>query len=326
MALSADVVRAHIEYWEQRLARKGNRPYRQHWPARLFRHEPIENAVKILRSDVLLSREQAAERIVRDIAPAEIIAARVVAHQLVRLYFRPKSPTQYRVEGVKKPDEVYQERHAPMLVIMIFQAEDILTQPSVQFSDGNMQSHNTVTRSTNDAFRELPFDQIYHDGVYDSHSVQGDEIKRRRCAEVLISSPLQLNGHLQAVLCRSPAERSTLLHLLGDSAGQWRDRIRVFAEPGLFENRWAYVNTVDGGPNGIEFTLHPRQDGRTVATKLEVRNGDGELLLHSATKELDPAKNCIWRQSLQPGVYLTRIELEGCLAYEAPFVVDELPF
>lgn len=325
MGLSPNFVRAHIDQWEERLGR-GNRPYRQHWPARLFRHEPLENAVKILQSGALLSRRDAADGIERDVAPANIIASSAAARGSVRLYFRPKNPTQYHIEGIKKPHELYQGRHAPVLVIMIFQSEHILTQPGVEFSDGNMQSFDTATGSTEEEFQLVPFDLVYHEGAFDPHSARGADIIRRRCAEVLLPSPLQLPGNLQGVLCRSPAERATLLHLLGDSANQWSDRIRVYAEPGLFESRYVYLNTVDGGPDGVRFTLHPRRDGATVTSTMRVWDDNGNQRLHFGPEDLNPAKRWISRKSLKPGTYLARFELEGCLAYEAPFVIDELPF
>lgn len=209
---------------------------------------------------------------------------------------------------------------------MVFRSADILTQPGVAFSDGNMQSPGTNTGDTDAAFQAIPFNQVYHEGAYDTSSELGNDIRRRRCAEVLVSSPLELPGNLQGVLCRSPAERATLLHLLGDSADRWADKIRVFAQPGLFENRWAYMNTVDGGPNGIAFTIHPRQDGQPVTTALRIWDGNGNQILGFTPRELDPAQRWITRESLRPGTYLVRFELEGCLAYEAPFMVDELPF
>lgn len=326
MGLSLDVVRAHIDYWEHHLS-KGNRSYRRHWPARLFRHEPLENAALILKSGVLLSRRDAAGKIVRDIAPTAIIGRRTVAHDKVRLYFRPKSPTQFHMEGISRPTELYEGRQAQALVILIFRAEDILTQRGVKFSDQNMQLYGTVQRSTDAEFRLIPFDSVYHEGVIiDRQTAQGDDIVHRRCAEVLLPSPLQLPDHLQGVLCRSPAERATLLHLLGNSANQWSERIRVFTEPGLFQNRYAYLNTVDGGPDGVAFTISPRHDGAAVTTTMWVWDDHGNQLMHLTPRYLDPAKPWKTRNSLKPGTYLVRFELEGCLAYEAPFVIDELPF
>ncbi len=325
MGLSPDVVRLHIDYWEHHLS-KGNRPYRRHWPSRLFRHEPLESAVKILQSRVLLSRREAAGEIERDIAPADIIASTAAARDSVRLYFRPKSPTQYHIEGIRKPNELYHGSQAPVLIIMVFRAEDILTQPGVEFSDGNMQSYGTVTGSTDAEFKAIPFELVYHDGAFDRHGAQGAEIVRRRCAEILLPSPLQLPGNLQSVLCRSPAERATLLYRLGNTADQLSDRIRVFAAPGLFESRWAYLNTVDGGPDGLAFTISPRHDGASVTTTMWVWDDNGNRRMHFGPTELDPAKRWISQESLEPGTYLARFELEGCLAYEALFMIDKLPF
>ena len=325
MGLSPDVVRAHIDYWEHQLS-IGNRRYRRHWPARLFRHEPLENVVKILQSRALLSRRDAAAEIERDIAPADIIASTAAARDSVRLYFRPKNPTQYHIEGIRKPNELYHGSQAPVLIIMVFRAEDILTQPGVEFSDGNMQSYGTVTGNTEAKFEAIPFDQVYHEGVVDRQTARGADIVRRRCAEVLLPSPLHLPGHLQGVLCRSPAERATLLHQLGNSADQWIDRIRVFTALGLFESRWAYLNTVDGGPDSVAFTISPRHDGASVTTTMWVWDGNGNQRMHFGPTELNPAKRWISQESLEPGTYLARFELEGCLAYEAPFMIDELPF
>lgn len=183
-----------------------------------------------------------------------------------------------------------------------------------------------MTSSTDEKFQSIPFNQVYHEGGFDSSSAQGADIIRRRCAEVLLPSPLQLPGNLQGVLCRSPAERATLLHLLGNSANQWSDRIRVYAEPGVFESRYAYLNTVDGGPNGVAFTLSPRLDGASVRTTMWVEDSNGRQRMHFGPKELDPATRWISRKSLVSGTYLARFELEGCLAYEAPFIIDDLPF
>ena len=117
-----------------------------------------------------------------------------------------------------------------------------------------------------------------------------------------------------------------LLHLLGNKSDRWSDRIRVYAEPGLFESRFAYLNTVDGGPDGVAFTLNPRRDGASVATTMWVRNDHGVQEMNFGPTELDPAERWLSRKLLGPGTYLVRFELEGCMAYEAPFMVDERPF
>src|SRR5207249_7326763 len=127
-----------------------------------------------------------------------VIAAQQQAHAYARLYFRTKNPTQFHVEGIRKASEYYHrdsDTHAPVLVIMIFRAEGILTTPGVCFSDGNMQSGMTDKFSTDDEFIKLPFDKIYHVGSIQS----GSDIIRCRCAEVLVPDQLILDHRLQAV-------------------------------------------------------------------------------------------------------------------------------
>jgi hypothetical protein len=114
--------------------------------------------------------------------------------------------------------------------------------------------------------------------------------------------------------------------LLGNAAEQWVERIRVFTEPGLFESRYAYLDTVDGGPNGVSFTIHPRHDSATVKTAMQVWDSAGEPITGFGSQELDPAVSYISEELLEPGTYVVRFEIEDCLAYEASFIVDELPF
>lgn len=326
MGLSAEVVEAHIDSWEDRLS-KGNRPYRRNWPSRLFRHEPLENAIDVLQSGQLLSRRDAQGQIKCDIAPEEIINATDAAHAFARLYFRPKTPTQYRIEGIRKPDEVYQGRHATVLVMMVFDARGILTDSATRFSDGNMQSPITYVGSTDAEFEALHFDHIFHEGAYDTSSLVGDDIRRRRCAEVLLASPHPLENSLQAILCRSSAERATLLHLLGEqSARRWSDKVRVYTQPGIFQNEWAYMSELNGGPEGVSFTIHPRRIRASVRFSLRVTDDNGNVVFVTGPEELDPAARWRVERDLPPGRYVAQCKIEGCLAYKAPFVVDELPF
>lgn len=325
MGLTRPKAESHIAQWTSRLS-GGNWPYRQHWPSRLFRHEPIENAVSILKSGELLSRDHSVGCRVRDIAPPEIVNNRTAAHAFVRLYFRPKSPTQYRIEGIAKPAEYYRGKHAPVLVMMVFEAKQLLCHAGVNFSDGNMQDGGTSSGDSPEFFDAIRFDRVFHDGAFDPQSEEGQEIIRCRCAEVLVPSPHVLNGSLQSVLCRSAAERSAMLYLLGHHAGRWEQRIRVVTESGVFQNRYTYVDTVDLSDAGLAFTLHPRRDGASVVTRTEIRDEQGKVVATTGPEELDPAKRWIVRKPLSPGNYLVTIDLENCRAYEGISIVDDLPF
>jgi hypothetical protein len=178
-----------------------------------------------------------------------------------------------------------------MLVMLVFDAKAILTRADVRFSDGNMQSNNTVDGITEAFFDGIRFDRVFDEGAFNPMTDSGREIIRCRCAEVLAPSPLLLEGTVQSVLCRSAGERATLLHHLGIEQAAWASRIRVVTEPGLFENRYTFVDTVDLTDMGIKFALHPRRDGAMVSVNVEVRYEHGAPIIMTGTHSLDPSKS-----------------------------------
>lgn len=324
MPLTSAAIDQHIAQWSAALATSRS-PYRKFWPKYLFRHERVENAARILRSGQLLSRVGSAQIQHIDVAAADVVSATDRAHASARLYFRPTTPTQYHLEGIKKPTEYYRENvHAPVLVMFAFNAKTVLNLPGVAFSDGNMQSPSTTVGSDKDFFEQLPFDAVYHVGAF-VHEDR-DRILRARCAEVLAPSPLALAGHLQAIVCRSPAERAFLLHLAGSQAASaWSKRTSVFAEQGVFENKWVYVDSVEATSDGVRIKFHPRVDSKTIDFDAEIWRG--ETRIYRGGKQ-DANASMIWhlKQPLTNGQYKICIKVEGCLAYEALVLVDDLPF
>lgn len=332
MGLSRELIEEHIASWSGRLAAT-NWPYRQFWPRRLFRHEPLQNAARILRSGHLLSRRDVESRTLEhlDIAAPSVIGTREDAYDFVRLYFRPRNPTQYRVEGVRRPEECVDGdmmRQAAMLVMLVFNFLDILTSDGVWFSNGNMQATagRTQLGDSEDFFRSIDFERVYHEGAYDSQSTAGRDITRSRNAEVLVPSPLPLGSCLRAVVCRTPSERATLLHALGDQAPRWSDRVVLWPMPGLFFLEKAFVESVEADSQGFTITFHPRRDSRTVRVRVAVKASNGTVVFQSSPQDLDLSNRWRWRCNFSPGHYLCSIELDGSLAHEAPFLIDDSPF
>jgi ssDNA thymidine ADP-ribosyltransferase, DarT len=213
LGISTQLAKEHISNWESDLKLSAVRRHKSKWPRYLFRHEKLENAAKVLEAGQLLSRNAAANQIHDDIAPATVIARRADARQFARLYFRPKNPTQMWVEGIRQTGDPFLNNdlaaHAPVLVMLVFRAESVLTKDTTYFSDGNMQHAKTKHDKTEEFFKCIPFADVFHDERFDPD--ERERIVRARCAEVLAQSPLDLSEHLVAVLCRSEAERRTLL-------------------------------------------------------------------------------------------------------------------
>lgn len=160
MALILESVDAHIARWRTELERS-RYPHRKHWPERLYHHAPLENAVAILRDGALRSRNDRRNRRQRDIAAPGVLENSTFAHNYVRLYFRPRTPTQFQIEGIRRDGDCKYgaDAHAPVLVMFALDARSVLTRADVQFSDRNMQLNSAQPGCNQSYFAAIPFDK-----------------------------------------------------------------------------------------------------------------------------------------------------------------------
>lgn len=328
MALTAAYVDRHIADWQQRLASPFY-PHRKHWPAHLFHHAPIENAVAILKDRCLRSRNDADNLRPRDVAAPGVIDARQHAHDRVRLYFRPKTPTQWHIEGIRKPGEcTYGDAtHAGVLVMFALDARSVLIKPNTMFSNQNMQLGGTVPGNSEDYFSKIEFGKVYSEG-----STGGDRtITDIRAAEVLPSSPLGLQDCLRAIYFRSEPERDMLLHLLGPERDRWLPFCHVSDALKVFQKEYTFVQYVRLTNNGVVFRLNPRRDRQNIKISIKLWDEAGNVVGdffnndHKAHPDL-PYDNWIWEIKLKDGVYLVKIELEDNCAYNANVTLGDSLF
>ena len=329
MGISIAKAQSHIEQWREILRTPSGYVYRAKWPKYLFHHASLSNATSILNEDALLSRHDAAGLVHDDVAPTEVISRRSDAHEFSRLYFRPRTPTQYQVEGIRKANECYlgdSSNHVPILYMFLFSAETVLTLDGTQFSNGNMQSPQTKFDSSEKFFDAIPFDKVFHEGSFDQN--EKDAILKARCAEVLAKSPLLLREHLKFVLCRSEAERHTLLDSYPKADAALKARIRTFTEVGIFQSQYAYIKGVDLFANSCLIQFSPRRDGKTVECELLVRDLDENVIRRLPKKLIDPSKRLriTFNNPLNMGTFKIEIYLEGHLAYRNTHLLDDLPF
>lgn len=324
MAVSSVLVEEHIQAWETKLGAG----YRRRWPSRLFRHEVLENAIRILRTGQLLSRSEAASLLQRDVAPEEIINITHTAHGYTRLYFRPRTPTQYRIEGIRRPEEIWNGRHAPVLYMFVFKSRSLLTRPNVHFSRGNMQVPGTAVLDGDAAFKTLSFDKIYHEGRYNPDDPEQADIKIWRCAEVLCESPLLLDEALEAIVCRSDAERKTLIYALGDQGAKWAPRIRIVSQPGYFNAEFAFVESVDLTSEGVTVRFHPRRSLPVEAQVKLIAENPGDFSdIHTFKRQpLDLRSGWDFKFKVQQGAYKIIIYIEDEIAYQNILFYGEDPF
>jgi len=256
-----------------------------------------------------------------DQASAEVIAQTRPAHQrFVRLYFRPRTPTQYHNEGIRPPG-IWSKyaAHCPVPVFFCFDFVETLGMDGTQFSDGNMARPSAKFGDSEEFFDELPFESIYHDGP-----IIGDNqhsIVFHRHAEVLVPNSLALNHKLRAIVCRSAAERLTLLHMLKPRTRRaWSEQVRV--APTFFCHRWWYVKNVKAGQGSIDFEL----SDASCDIELSYRRALPSGRLRTATTTLRKGATSwrVWALDRDDGV--VAIRLAGNLAFQAVVVLSDAPF
>lgn len=317
MALSSAFIDNHIAHWTNELS-SGARSYRKHWPQCLFHHAPLENALAILRDGNIRARNDPQRQHLHDVAAPGVIDNRMEAHDRVRLYFRPRTPTQFHIEGIRKDGECKYGpgAHAPVLVMFVLDAKSILTLPDVTFSDRNMQSYGARTGDSEEFFDSIPFEAVYHEGGTAGNS----SITAHRCAEILPASPLPLDGVLKGIWFRSEPERDTLLHQLALEHPRWEKLCQVSEELKVFDKRFAFVNEISLSSEGVSFRINYRHDLKPINISIQVTDQNGKLCADFHNSEFNTLNNSggrwIFRTPLGPKNYLVRVKIEGQLAYE----------
>lgn len=300
----------------------------QWWPAFLFHCTDVRNVVNILRTGEMLSRTRALtlRQLQVDIASEEIIARTDKTWQdYVRLYFRPKTPTQYRNEGFRPVVQQYHQAQCPVPVYLLFNALDVLSEADVLFTDGSV-ANGAQPASAIEFFKDLPFEKVYHDTWFGRS--ERDEIVYHRHAEVLVPERLSTFA-IRFIYCRSQAEYDTLLNLL--SPGQlshWADRIGVRPDLNLFHRQWCFVERVELNRAAVLFRFNVGNSPGPFKARAELIESFTGLRYTWQSNEFtvsDPFGLSLMNFR-HPQDYSIQFFLDDQLAYSGRFQDEPLPF
>lgn len=301
---------------------------RRLWTKYSFHFTDIRNAASILRSGKLLSRAQLeyrGENFV-DIASSEVINITVGdVKDCVRLYFRPKTPTQFRMEGIRPKSAIWKNSHCPVPVFFLFDSFSILSRDDSLFSEANLAmfgSYNSLAR-TAEELREFDFKKIFHVGWFSQDS--RSEIVSRRNAEIIIPNELDLSA-LKFVYCRTPAEKETLLHLLPQRVRQtWAPRIIVATSADLFIRDRVFIDKVDLGSKGV--TVHFSPEAKTPGPfDLRVVHRAGSIRTHTRNAFYAVGQLALEFRE-ESWVYDIEVYLDDHLAFASTYDgSDDIPF
>ncbi|WP_125982572.1 DarT ssDNA thymidine ADP-ribosyltransferase family protein [Loigolactobacillus iwatensis] len=332
---------------------------RKLWPRFAYHFTDINNAVNILDSGLLLSRRQsiAQNEMVNDNASTDVInGTDDFVADYVRLYFRPKTPTQYNNEGVKVSAlRGGLDANCPVPIFFLFDLPKLLLQPGVQFSDRSLAIHEHVNLySTPDEFSKLPFESIYHNrALFNISEKEKRDIIRHRHAEIIVKDQLDLTD-LSRILVRSVAEQETLLNLLHDrNITKYDDIIKIGTQDFFFKDR-NFVDSVELTDKEIllkNVTNRPFPEdwGNTDSSKvLFAQNEENTDWYLNLTVRIDYPNGSyvVWPDANKRALFLDKIALQfndpvdsyrvtvkidGHIAYLGTYeknlaIMDELPF
>jgi len=310
------------------------RTERRWWPRFVFHYTDIRNAVQILREGYLYSRkylEDEGKLVVSSGSPSVLAGTSIAIKDCVRLYFRPKTPTQYYAEGICSHATLAESRfpdaHCPVPVFFLFDSTEILSRADCRFSDGGLNSPGACILSTAVDLEQLPWKKIYHTGRFNPYAAEQSDIAFRRNAEVIVPRELDLSA-LRYIYCRSEAERETLLHLLPlDLQKRYQDKIVASTRSDLFYRRQTFVETVRLSSEAAYFRFSPetRSPGPFhLQVELEIASSQ-----HSFdAKSFNLARPYILKIPLpfSSTGYTIRLCLDDHLAYANTYEEMEIPF
>lgn len=293
-------------------------------PKFAYHFTDIANAAEVLQTGELLSRNEAVRRglMHNDNASPQVISRTPAAHSdYARLYFRPRTPTQFHNEGIRPPSERHFDgAHCPVPVFLVFDLVETLCLNGVLFSNGNMAASQVEFTDSATFFGSIPFDLVYHARPIES-SLNNRQVVFHRHAEVLAPGALSLDT-LSWVGCRTHAERESLLHLLGPARSKWERKTSVVAQR-LFYKSGCCVEAVFVGNDSVQFTLHIPSNWKVRAQFELLAPTSGRRWRWESPSWSSTILNLALRD-LEPGTMELRIE--DCLAYVSQVRPAEVPF
>lgn len=308
---------------------------RRWWPNFLFHYTDLQNAVSILKDGYLYSRTIAEDKgklRVSSGSPSVLAWTDKYIRTCARLYFRPKTPTQFHTEGIQSQQTLakspFPGAHCPVIVFFLFDAEDVLTRESCEFSDGNLGSPQANRYSTAAELRELPWKKIYHQGSFDRSRYEEADIVLRRNAEVIVPDGLSLDA-LRYIYCRSDAEKETLLHLLPEQVRKtYQSKIVSTTRSVLFYRRNTFLEAVRLSAQSARFTFSPetRSPGPFVLTVEVYPDHDAAKKLERNPYEIDIRSPLVVTFPTPFYKYEIHLKLDDYLAYANRYEDVEVPF
>ncbi|TDW11825.1 uncharacterized protein DUF4433 [Breznakia blatticola] len=249
------------------------------WVKYLYHFSNIDNIVSILKCGNLYSRDYCKENqlMINENASEEVISnTDQEVTKYVRLYFRPKTPTQYINEGFKPIScRQFTGAHIPVPIFLVFRSLNVLAQENVRFSGTSLATKEMYLQSTLEEFKRIDFEKVYHDGAINPDEDK-NQIKKHRHAEVVVPHRLSLD-YLDYIWCRSDADYTTLVNFLKDEKilDRYKNKIAINNSFELFNmSDRAYVKRVSLSDVDVLMNIENPFEARNTEITFDMKIGN----------------------------------------------------
>jgi ssDNA thymidine ADP-ribosyltransferase DarT-like protein len=210
------------------------------------------------------------------------------------------------------------DAHCPVPIFLLFDSAEILTRRETLFSARTLARRGGTFEDSAESFVNLPFDKIYHNAWLEDE--EKADIIACRHAEVILPGNLDLSS-LKFIWCRSQAEKSTLLHLIGgDARRRWADKIFEGKKSDLFYTRWTFVERADLSEADMVFFFNPSTETPgpfRLKVTVSIAGADTPIC-YEDDQFIANSRLALQFKTRQEG-YTVQLALDGCVAYESAF-------
>jgi len=311
------------------------RSERRWWPHFIFHYTDIRNAATILQDGYLYSRKrlQNSDRsIVSSGSPRILAGTNTAIKDCVRLYFRPKTPTQYHAEGIRSRATLsaskFPDAHCPVPVFFLFDSAELLARDDCWFSNGNLSSPKAQVLSTATELEQLLWRKVYHNtSLFGRSTTEKTDIVFRRNAEVIVPHKLDLHP-LRYVYCRSDAEKETLLHLLSaDLRNKYQAKVVATPRSDLFFRQHTFIEAVRLSATAAHFHFSPEtQSPGPFHLRVDFESASLRCSPEAKEFKIDKPYNYEWGLPRPVTSYTIRLFLDDHLAYANTYKKTDTPF
>jgi len=299
------------------------RGYQTSWPLHLFRVDDVRSAASILETGALYPRTRAEQL---GLLTHDSASPGVIGHtpewckECVRLYFRPRTPTEYRSEGFRPTAQIEMNAHRPMPIVFVFEAIPILTDSGTSFTEGNASTSGCKRGSELKFLSRIPFKKVYHDIWIGSEE---RDVIFHRCAEVLVQRELSFD-HLKHLFCRTQAEYETLYSLLSPpTRNRFRGRLGISAT--LHFRKWTFVESVELSHERVQFRFSPSTiTPGPFQAELLIKSLSDQLLGTWSSDSFIANDALIVNLHAPLTEYIVELSLDNELAYRNTFTSEEV--